>query len=123
MGNSLDTDGRGPSERQLLGAGIAVLVVIALATGGLLAKSTGALNSYIRVVADLMNVGDGLPAQSDVKYHGLLVGSVPGHPGLGDRPGGAVERLRGVVHSAGRLPARRRRRVDDPRRHAHRREQ
>ncbi len=76
MGNSLDTDGRGPSETQLLGAGLAVLMVIALATAGLLAKSTGVLNSYVRVVADLINVGDGLPAQSDVKYHGLLVGSV-----------------------------------------------
>jgi ABC-type transporter Mla subunit MlaD len=76
MGNSLDLDGRGPSERQLLGAGVAVLAVIALVTGGLLAKSTGMLNSYVRVVADLMNVGDGLPAQSDVKYHGLLVGNV-----------------------------------------------
>lgn len=76
MGNSLDLDGRGPSERQLLGAGVAVLVVIALATAGLLAKSTGMLNAYTRVVADLVNVGDGLPAQSDVKYHGMLVGSV-----------------------------------------------
>nr|WP_046283294.1 MlaD family protein [Mycobacterium sp. UM_NZ2] len=76
MANSLDTDGRGPSEQQLLGAGIAVLLVIALTTGGLLAKSTGMLNSYVRVVADLINVGDGLPAQSDVKYHGLLVGNV-----------------------------------------------
>jgi len=76
MSNSLDTDGRGPSEQQLLAAGIAVLVVIALTTAGLLAKSTGMLNSYVRVVADLTNVGDGLPAQSDVKYHGLLVGNV-----------------------------------------------
>lgn len=76
MGNSLDTDGRGPSEGQLLGAGVAVLAVIALITTGLLAKSTGMLNSYVRVVADLLNVGDGLPAQSDVKYRGLLVGSV-----------------------------------------------
>ncbi|MEO6794465.1 MAG: MlaD family protein, partial [Mycobacterium sp.] len=76
MGNSLDLDGRGPSDRQLLGTGVVVLMVIVLATGGLLAKSTGKLNSYVRVVADLINVGDGLPAQSDVKYHGLLVGSV-----------------------------------------------
>ncbi|MEB3033000.1 MlaD family protein [[Mycobacterium] nativiensis] len=76
MSNSLDLDGRGPTERQLLGAGLAVLLVIALATGVLLAKSTGMLNSYVRVVANLTNVGDGLPAQSDVKYHGLLVGSV-----------------------------------------------
>lgn len=76
VSNSLDTDGRGPSEQQLLGAGIAVLLVIALVTAGLLAKSTGMLNAYVRVVADLTNVGDGLPAQSDVKYHGLLVGNV-----------------------------------------------
>lgn len=76
MGNSMDLDGRGPSERQLLGAGLAVLLVIALATAGLLAKSTGALNAHVPVVADLVNVGDGLPAKSDVKYHGLLVGNV-----------------------------------------------
>lgn len=76
MGNSLDADGRGPSDGQLLGAGVAVLAVIALITTGLLAKSTGMLNSYVRVVANLINVGDGLPAQSDVKYRGLLVGSV-----------------------------------------------
>ncbi len=76
MGNSLDQDGRGPSEGQLLGCGIAVLLVIAVSTGVLLAKSTGRLNDYVRIVADLINVGDGLPAQSDVKYHGLLVGAV-----------------------------------------------
>lgn len=76
MSNSLDPDGRGLSDRQLLGCGMAVLLVITLVTGGLLAKSTGVLNSYVRVVADLINVGDGLPANSDVKYHGLLVGSV-----------------------------------------------
>lgn len=76
MANSLDQDGRGPSERQLLAAGVAVLLVIALSTAGLLAKSTGRLNAYVRIVADLINVGDGLPAKSDVKYHGLLVGAV-----------------------------------------------
>ena len=76
MPNSLDIDGRGPTDRQLLATGLVVLLTIALATVGLVAKSTGALNSYVRVVADLTNVGDGLPAQSDVKYHGLLVGNV-----------------------------------------------
>ena len=39
-------------------------------------KSTGRLNDYVRVVADLVNVGDGLPQKSDVKYHGVLVGMV-----------------------------------------------
>ncbi len=69
-------DGRGPSDRQLLGCGVAVVVVAALLTAAMLAKSTGRLNNYVRVVADLVNVGDGLPKKSDVKYHGVLVGMV-----------------------------------------------
>ena len=74
--NSLDPDGRGPSNRQLLGCGVALLVVAALVTATLLVKSTGRLDPYVRVVADLVNVGDGLPQRSDVKYHGVLVGVV-----------------------------------------------
>ena len=54
------------------------MVVAALLTAGLLFKSTGRLNDYVRVVADLVNVGDGLPQKSDVKYHGVLVGMVDG---------------------------------------------
>ncbi len=76
MANSLELDGRGPSDRQLLACGIAVLVVASLITAALLYKSTGRLNEYVHVVADLVNVGDGLPEKSDVKYHGLLVGTV-----------------------------------------------
>lgn len=76
MGNSLDQDGRGPSDGQLLVGGIVVALVIALVTGTLLMKSTGRLDKFVRVVADMVNVGDGLPKNSDVKYHGLLVGSV-----------------------------------------------
>ncbi|ULN52689.1 MlaD family protein [Mycolicibacillus parakoreensis] len=75
-GNSLDTDGRGPSNTQLLGAGVGVLLLVTVITASLLLKATGRLDAYVRVVADLINVGDGLPSQSDVKYHGLLVGSV-----------------------------------------------
>ena len=55
---------------------MAVVLVAALLTVGLLIKSTGRLNDYVRVVADLVNVGDGLPQKSDVKYHGVLVGTV-----------------------------------------------
>ncbi|TDO08196.1 ABC-type transporter Mla subunit MlaD [Mycobacterium sp. BK086] len=87
MANSLDLDGRGPSERQLLVCGLAVLLVAALVTTLLLLKSNGKLTNYVRVVADLLNVGDGLPQKSDVKYHGVLVGAVDnvipaanGHP-------------------------------------------
>ncbi|OBB17712.1 mammalian cell entry protein [Mycobacteriaceae bacterium 1482268.1] len=76
MPNSFDIDGRGPTERQLLGYGVVLLTVAALVAGVLLVKSTGRLNDYVRVVADLLNVGDGLPEKSDVKYHGVLVGSV-----------------------------------------------
>jgi ABC-type transporter Mla subunit MlaD len=76
MPNSFELDGRGPSDRQLLGCGVLVVVMTALLTVGMVAKSTGRLNDYVRVVADLINVGDGLPQKSDVKYHGVLVGMV-----------------------------------------------
>jgi ABC-type transporter Mla subunit MlaD len=74
--NSFELDGRGASDRQLLGCGIIVLAVAAVLTTGLLFKSTGRLDDYVRVTADLVNVGDGLPQKSDVKYHGVLVGMV-----------------------------------------------
>ncbi|BBY63085.1 MlaD family protein [Mycolicibacterium helvum] len=87
MANSFDLDGRGPSDRQLLFCGLGVLLVASLVTTLLLAKSNGKLDNYVRVIADLLNVGDGLPQKSDVKYHGVLVGSVDsvipaanGHP-------------------------------------------
>ncbi len=76
MRNSFDLDGRGPTDRQLIGGGIVVVLVAALITGVLLVKSTGRLDPFVRVVANLVNVGDGLPQRSDVKYHGVLVGAV-----------------------------------------------
>lgn len=76
MANTFDTDGRGPTTRQLLLIGLAVILVFTAVTALLLAKATGRLENYVRVVADLSNVGDGLPQKSDVKFHGLLVGSV-----------------------------------------------
>jgi ABC-type transporter Mla subunit MlaD len=76
MPNRYELDGRGPTDGQLLGCGLATLLVVALVTGVLLVKSTGRLDNYVHVVADLLNVGDGLPQKSDVKYHGVLVGLV-----------------------------------------------
>lgn len=75
-GNSFDIDGRGPTDRQLLLCGVAVATAAVLLTVGLLLKSTGRLDDHVRVTADLVNVGDGLPRKSDVKYHGVLVGTV-----------------------------------------------
>lgn len=76
MANSFDLDGRGPNDRQLLAGGIVVLLVLAVISTALLVKSTGRVDPFVRVVADLVNVGDGLPQRSDVKYHGVLVGTV-----------------------------------------------
>ena len=74
--NSFEPDGRGASDRQLVGFGLTAVAVAAALTVAMVAKSTGRLDDRVEVVADLVNVGDGLPQRSDVKYHGLLVGAV-----------------------------------------------
>ena len=57
--------------------GLAVLVVAAIDHRGPAGQVQRASSTtYVRVVADLVNVGDGLPQKSDVKYHGVLVGAV-----------------------------------------------
>lgn len=76
MPNSIETDGRGLSDRRLFAIGIAILLVAALISVLLLIKATGRLDARVPVVAALVNVGDGLPQRSDVKYHGVLVGMV-----------------------------------------------
>jgi ABC-type transporter Mla subunit MlaD len=70
-----DIRGRGPSNRNLMLAGVAMIAVSALIAALLVAKSQGRLEDYTKITADLTNVGDGLPSRSDVRYHGLLVGS------------------------------------------------
>ena len=75
MAKVFDISGRGPSNRRLVVAGIGMIIASALIAALLVAKSTGKLENYTRVTADLDNVGDGLPARSDVRYHGLLVGT------------------------------------------------
>ena len=46
--NSFEPDGRGASDRQLLGFGLTVVAVAAVLTAGLLAKSTGRLDDHVR---------------------------------------------------------------------------
>ncbi|WP_225731344.1 MULTISPECIES: MlaD family protein [unclassified Nocardia] len=72
----IDQTGRGPTARQLLIAGAAGLVVFALALGFLMGRYTGSFGSKIAVVAQLTNVGDGLPQGSAVKFRGMQIGEV-----------------------------------------------
>ena len=85
MPNSFDYDGRGPSNRQLFVVGICFFLIAAVIVALMVAKSKGRLDRLVRVIAELVNVGDGLPAKSDVKFRGVLVGSVsdvvPAHTG------------------------------------------
>ncbi|MGH3724166.1 MAG: MlaD family protein [Mycobacterium sp.] len=78
QGTHQNLDGVFFSRRQLLVRGGAALVVVVFLISALLVKSTGVLDRYVHVVAELRNVGDGLPSRSDVKYRGVLVGAVDG---------------------------------------------
>ncbi|WP_405485193.1 MlaD family protein [Nocardia sp. NBC_00511] len=71
-----DPSGRGPTGRQLLLAGVALIVVIATATTLLLLRYSGKFTDKVPVVAELTSTGDGLAAGSDVKFRGLTVGRV-----------------------------------------------
>ncbi|MBF6272838.1 MULTISPECIES: MlaD family protein [Nocardia] len=73
----IDPSGRGPTMRQLLIAGVCGIVVIAAALTLLMARYKGyILNPKVEVTANLTTTGDGLPAQADVKFRGVLVGAV-----------------------------------------------
>lgn len=76
MPNPFELDGRGPSERALIVTCVAFLVVCAITGYLMFAKSTGALDRRVQIIARLPSVGDGLPPKSDVKYRGILVGAV-----------------------------------------------
>jgi ABC-type transporter Mla subunit MlaD len=78
MPNVFDSEGRGPSMTQLYAVGLVFLVLVAATATLLIAKSRGALDPFVRVSAELINVGDGLPVKSDVKFRGVLVGFVSG---------------------------------------------
>ncbi|AHH17763.1 MCE family protein MceA [Nocardia nova SH22a] len=73
-----DTDGRGPAAWALVLRGVATVCAAALVVGVLLLKSTGAFDSKVQVTAVLTQLGDGLPARSDVKFRGALIGTVAG---------------------------------------------
>ncbi len=74
--NSFDYEAGSPSNRRLFALGVCFLVLAASCVTLMIAKSKGTLDQIVKVNAELLNVGDGLPAKSDVKFRGVLVGSV-----------------------------------------------
>lgn len=83
----VDLDGNRLTGRQLIRRGTAALVVVGVVASVLLVKSTGLFDRGVHVVAELRDIGDGLPARSDVKFRGVLVGAVDRvTPGGGERP-------------------------------------
>ncbi|MBB5915991.1 virulence factor Mce-like protein [Nocardia transvalensis] len=78
MSIAFESDGKVLPGWNLFLRGLVVLVVCAAAAGLMIARSGGAFRQTLSVTADLVDVGDGLPAKSDVKYQGLLVGRVNG---------------------------------------------
>ena len=63
MPNSFDIETRGPSNARLFVVGLVFLVIAATTVTLLIAKSRGALDSFVRVTAELVNVGDGRPVK------------------------------------------------------------
>lgn len=87
MPDMVDLDGNHLTGRQLLRRGAATLVVVGVVVSALLVKSTGLFDRNLHVVAELRNIGDGLPTRSDVKFRGVLVGAVESVvPGTGEAP-------------------------------------
>lgn len=74
----IDTGGRDPSVGQYLVRGIAMLVGVVVVLGLLFARYEGVFESRTEVTAQLTDVGDGLVPGADVRYNGLIVGSVAG---------------------------------------------
>ncbi|MEU8900288.1 MCE family protein [Nocardia sp. NPDC048505] len=85
MANDFELDGRGPSSTVLGLTGTAFLLVCVVVAWLLVAESQGRWDDRVQVTAVLSSVGDGLPAKSDVKFRGVLVGLVrdliPAGPG------------------------------------------
>ncbi|MBH0776602.1 MlaD family protein [Nocardia bovistercoris] len=75
---AFESDGKHVSDARLLARGLVFLVVVTAVVAALLARAQGHFDRPVEVTAELVNVGDGLPDNSDVKYHGILVGRVTG---------------------------------------------
>ncbi|NUS44518.1 MAG: MCE family protein [Mycobacteriaceae bacterium] len=73
-----DPSGRGPSPRRMAVAGIAMLAATVSVVYLLMLRYTGFFADVVPVTALLTSTGDGLPERADVKFRGVLVGTVSG---------------------------------------------
>lgn len=76
--NSFDHDPRGSTDRKLGIIGLCFAVVASFAAVIMVIKSQGKLDDFVRVDLKLINIGDGLPERSDVKFRGVIIGMVSG---------------------------------------------
>ncbi|MFT3715424.1 MAG: MCE family protein [Gordonia sp. (in: high G+C Gram-positive bacteria)] len=72
----IDTGGRDPSVQQYLIRGIIFFLVMLLVFFLLLLRYEGKFDKITHVSAQMNDVGDGLISGADVRYNGLIVGSV-----------------------------------------------
>lgn len=72
----IDVGGRDPSIRDYVLRGLAFLAVAVVVLVLLMMRYEGKFDSYTTVTAELNDVGDGLISGADVRYNGLIVGSV-----------------------------------------------
>lgn len=73
---NIATDGRNPSLLQYVLRGVAFLLVMAIVAALLIMRYQGVFSSMVPVTAKMHDVGDGLISGADVRYNGLIVGSV-----------------------------------------------
>ncbi|MBD0860119.1 MCE family protein [Gordonia sp. zg691] len=73
---NIATDGRNPSMLQYVLRGVAFLLVLLVIFVLLFMRYQGTFSKTVPVSADLVDVGDGLTSGADVRYNGLIVGTV-----------------------------------------------
>ena len=73
---NIATDGRNPSLLQYVLRGVAFLLVLLVIFVLLFMRYQGTFSKTVAVTADLVDVGDGLSNGADVRYNGLIVGTV-----------------------------------------------
>lgn len=89
----VDTGGRDPSVGQYFWRGVVFLAVAIVVFALLVMRYQGKFDSYTRVVAQMTDVGDGLIPGADVRYNGLIVGTVADVEAVGDAGAGPLKNV------------------------------